>query len=233
MLPSIAKLKSLMNNYTEGVKKIMDKQRVQGDVYSNDYITKQVGEEKERIRVSSLNEGKSLLQDLNNEFTSSKRKLIQVKYPNSANEVTRGAGELQISHAREVLKDSDFEKILKEISFAIERGRTDFVSYLSDQIEEAQLFPGDTKLKDLISSFYDRINATQLADDVEQLNTNAQICEFFINDLNAFVEFAPYPLSETERNAMTDENYFANQDLMKKTSEYISKIRTIRERVVR
>lgn len=233
MLQLVEKLKSLMNNYTDSVKRIVNKQLTQGDVYNKDFISKQVAEEKERIRISVLNNAKTLSQDLMNEFNSSKRKLFQVKYPNSSNDVTRVAGEMQISHAREILKDkdSDFEKILQEISFAIERERTDFVSYLIDQIEEKQLFPEDSRLVDLKNSFYTKINAKQLVDDVDQLDFNSQLCDLFINDLNSLCEYAPYPLSEKERSEITDEQYFANQELMKKTMEYVSKITTMREKV--
>ncbi len=231
MLQLIEKLKSLMNNYTDSVKRIMDKQRSQGDVYSPDFISKKVAEEKEAVRTSVLNNAKSLLQDLKNEFTASKRKLFQVKYPNSSNDLTRVAGEMQISHAREILKESDFEKILQEISFAIERERTDFVSYLIDQIEELQLFPEDSRLFDIKNNFYTKIGTVQLVDDVDQLDFNSQLCELFINDLNSFCEYTPYPLNEAERNTITDEQYFANQELMKKTMEYVSKITATREKV--
>lgn len=221
MLAIVEKLKSLMNGYTEKIKAIYTTNQKNTSIYSSDYISKKIAEEVTAIRNSTIPPAKNLIIELTVARDAARKKLFDTKYPNVTNEATRTAGELQLAHARDILKDPEFENILIELEEATNLGRVDFASSILDTIKSKKLFPEDSRLNDLEKAFNDKYNITKPILELEELNQNLKLSEVFLNELFAGGEYTPYPIKPSE---LTDEQYFQNHDLVSKSSTYWQKM---------
>lgn len=191
------KLKSLMDGYTTAMQKVKDDFIANRFSYTADKLEEVAKTEREKIKLSFLQQAGELGKELESSLNSLRISLRDKKYPNLFNKDSsiKIGGELQIREARE-LADSKAEIMIQGLQSALELDRFDLISYFIDNYyDEVKKQNPDLiqSIEAINNSMIKKINAGSLINEINTTADDSQINKIFIERVNKGHEYTPYP----------------------------------------
>lgn len=206
----LAPLKDSIEQYNSALVKAENSRAQLSKTYRAEEVEKRIEEQKNEVQQKFLKIADGHLDSMLNSQESAKNALNKILFPNLSEDVSRNAGEMQISQAASMLNSGKLDtehlnRIINEIEFSVELDRRDYVSYLLRilDLENAGALINNTKKKNSLISieklYMEKIGANKEKERVEAYGLGAIIAQQFLSDVKIKrAAIFPYSFSEME-----------------------------------